>query len=233
MNNSITVYWGLYVDPLQFAERALITKEPIRLLTDLKDIYNPDSHIFLCPSVRNKHQNTFVYKLPFDVKVSTMNGTTFVSEHPNVTQRISMYKDAFAFDIDYQIIFFCFEDLEMQTSPAYFHQTSYSSLGHIPSGQFNIGKWYRPSAPNISMFPNMNIFKADRDEALVYYHFLTEKKVILKQFFVNDLLLHIGLNNVDHKKYVQNQSLKEIYARAKQGKINKVIQKEILNNLLD
>jgi hypothetical protein len=115
----------------------------------------------------------------------------------------------------------------------YFHQTSYSSLGHIPSGQFNIGKWFRPSAPNVSVFPKIDVFKAIKGDALIYYNFATNKRVILKQFFVTDLLFNIALDSVDHKQFIPNQPLQDLYNRVTKGKINKVIQKDILSNLLD
>jgi hypothetical protein len=233
MSDSSIVYWALFVEPNKFAERALLTEPPKQVMSDLKHIYNPNSGVFRCPSVKEKHLNTFVYKLPFEVTVSTMGGTGFYSQYDNVTPRPPMYKEGFSFDINYQLIFYSFEDLMLQTSPPYFHQTSYSSLGHIPSGQFNIGKWFRPSAPNVSVFPKIDVFKAIKDDPLIYYNFVTDKRVVLKQFFLTDLLLNIALDSVDHKQFIPNQPLQDLYNRVTKGKVNKVIQKEILDNLLD
>lgn len=233
MNNSSIVYWGLFVEPNKFAERALLTEEPKRLIADLKDIYNQESFAFRCPSIKDKHLNTFVYKLPFDVTVSTMGGTGFYTQHDNVLQRISMYKEASSFEIRYQLIFYSFDDLIFETSPAYFHQTSYSSLGHLPSGSFNIGKWFRPFAPNVSMFPNVDVFRAVRGEPLCYFNFITDKKIVLKQFYMNEFLMNTASNFVEHKNFKPFEPLQDLYNKASKAKIHKVIKKEILNNLLD
>lgn len=233
MDNSSVVYWALFVEPNKFAERALLTEEPKRLISDLKDVYNPESGVFRCPAIKNKHMNTFVYKLPYEVVVSTMGGSGFYTKHDNTVQRISMYKEASSFEIKYQLIFYSFEDIILSTSPTFFHQTSYSSMGHIPSGEFNIARWFRPFAPNISMFPNCHIFKADKGEPLVYFNFLTEKRVTLKQFFITDLLFNVALDIGGHKGFIPYQPLQDLYDRASKSKIHKVIKKEILNNLLD
>lgn len=231
--DTTTVYWGLFVRPNEFAERALLTKEPTRVISDLKDIYNPESQVFACPAVRDKHKNTFVYKLPFDVSVSNSKDAGYQSKYPNTTQRESMYKDGFSFDIWYHLIFYSFEELLIQTSPAYLHQNPWSALGHAPSGSFNIGRWFRPSAPNISVYPHIESIELKKGDALIYYNFATDKHVVLKQLFVTDLLFDTATGLAGHKFVVPNQPLDLLYDKFEGGKIDNLVQKEILENLLD
>jgi hypothetical protein len=121
----------------------------------------------------------------------------------------------------------------MQTTPPYFHQTSYSQLGHAPSGQFNIGKWFRPSSPNISTFPWITFFNARAGEPILYYHFLTEKRVTLKQFLLTENLINIIDASVNLKLKIPNQSLENLYERFKKSKIKNIIKKEILENIIN
>ena len=229
--DTTTVYWGLFVRPDEFANRALLTKPPVRVISDLKDIYNPESKAFSCPAVRNKHKNTFVYKLPFDVSVSVRDGV-YQSKHLNTGQRQSMYKGGFSFDIDYQLIFYSFEELLLETSPPYMHQSPWTALGHTPSGSFNIGRWFRPSAPNISVYPNIESIELNQSDPLIYYNFVTDKQVVLQQFFVTDYLFDIAMNLVNHKLVVPNEPLDSLYDKFEDGKIDTLVQREILDNLL-
>lgn len=227
------VYWAIFTEPNKFAEKALLSYPPVNLIEDLKDIYAKESGVFSCPAVFNKHKNTFVYRSPFDISVTTMGGQGFYSSYDNVSQRSPMYKNGFSFDIDCQIIFYSFDDLEMQTSPPYFHQTSYSYFGHSPSGQFNISKWFRPSSPNISCFSGSTFFKLNKGEPIMYYYFLNNKKINLKQFVMTEKLFDIALASVNHKKFSLRQDLESLYKKFENAKFKKIIKEEILNNLLD
>lgn len=230
---NIEVYWAIVAKTDEFAEKALLVEEPVNLINDLSSIYNKESKVFSCPSVKNKHKNTFVYKLPFDIDASSLGGETLFSSSNNISQRKPMYENSISFDIDSQIVFFCFEELEMQTTPPYFHQTSYSQLGHSPSGQFNIGNWFRPSSPNISTYPGITFFKASAGEPIIYYHFITDKKVVLKQFLLSERLMNIMNASVNLKIKIPNQSLEALYNRFKKSKLKNIIKQEITDNLLD
>jgi hypothetical protein len=143
-----------------------------------------------------------------------------------------MYKDGFSFDIDYQLIFYSFEDLLLETSPPYLHQSPWTALGHSPSGSFNIGKWFRPSAPNISVYPNIDTIELNQSDPLIYYNFVTDKQVILQQFFVTDFLFDIAMNLVNHKLVVPNEPLDSLYYKFEDSQTDTVVKREILQNLL-
>jgi hypothetical protein len=229
-----TIYWASHVSPNNFAERALFNLEPTRLISDLSSIYNKESKYFSCPAFTDKYKNTFVLRFPFDVNISTFGNTEFITESRFVSKRDNpVYVNGTTFDYGFDHIYYSFEDQLLETSPPYLHQTSYSQFGHAASGAFNIHRWFRPSSPNISLYPNVPVFKASANEPLLYLNFPNSKTVTLKRFMVSDLLMNITQDSIRHKDYFPKQSLDSLYKRFTKGNLSKVIQKEILNNLLE
>ena len=229
-----TIYWASQVPPSKFAERALFNVEPTRLINDIASIYNKESRVFACPAFTDRYKNTFVLKFPFDVNISTFGNTDFLTKSPFVSKRHNpMYINGTTFDYSFDHIFYSFEDQLLESTPPYFHQTTYSQLGHVSSGAFDINRWFRPISPNISLYPNVPIFKASANEPLLYLNFPNQKTVTLKRFMLSDLLMDSATECIRHKAYFPKQSLDSLYKRFTKGNLSKVIQKEILANLLD
>ena len=120
----------------------------------------------------------------------------------------------------------------METSPAFLHQTSYTQYGHAPSGAFDIGKWFRPSAPTFQLWSAVNNFKASKGEAHLYFNFPSENNIQFKEFEMTDLLYKISSASVSHKQSIPKQNLQSLYARFGQSGFSKKIMTEIEANLL-
>ena len=184
-----------------------------------------------CPAIRGKHINTFYGIFPHDLEVSFENGIK--SNYPKlINERVGLYHDSFAFDCTFNRIFFSPTSQIMETSPAFLHQTSYSKYGHAPSGGFDIGQWFRPSAPAFQLWPGVKEFKASKGEAHLYFNFPNEDKIELQQFKMTDTLYSVATANVLHKSNVPRQSLISIYNRFTRSGFSKKIMSEIEANLL-
>ena len=234
MTKTTVVYWSPYTIPSDVPKRLLWGQEPKQFLPDLRERQKDsllDSH-FMCPSVKQKHKNTFIADFTYDVNVYSYNDE-IVTKSPFVSSRPGVYPNSFAFDVEgFNRVFFSEESLVMQTSPAYYHQTSYSNLGHVPSGQFDIGQWFRPSAPTIQCFSNVGKFEAKENEPLMYFNFLTDNKVELKPFMLTQTLYDISQACVSLKFKNRFLPLKEMYSTFTKSNLKKIIIKEIKANLL-
>lgn len=228
------VYWSPF-GPLEDIPLMLLQSTELKpFLSDLRErqkISGRESH-FMCPCVRDKHRNTFIGYFNYDVDVSFFNNELF-TQTPTINQRPGVYPNSFAFGISgFFRIFFSETPLLMETSPAYYHQTSYSHLGHVPSGQFDINQWFRPSAPTFQCFPNVNRFQAQQNEPLMYFNFESTEKIELRQFVLTKKLLDIASGCVSLKNTHPRLPLTDMYRRFNQTTLSRVILKEIKANLI-
>ena len=104
--------------------------------------------------------------------------------------------------------------------------------GALVPAKFDIGKWFRPSAPTFQLWSEVNEFKALKDEAHLYFNFPSENNIQFKEFKMTDLLYKISLASVSHKQLIPKQNLQSLYVRFNQTGFNKKIMAEIEANLL-
>ena len=221
------VYWA------NISTNLNVDLEPKPLLLDISNSQSEHSgeNWVSCPAIKNKHQNTFLTYIPYDINVK-IEDNFFYSEDKGISQRPGLYKNSYAFDFNVQRIFFSDVPQIMEVTPAYLHQTSYSKYGHAPSGSFDIGKWFRPSFPTFQMWPNETEFFAKKNEAHLYFNFPSENKIVLKEFYFTDILKHVMEYNVNYKNIKPRQRLESNYDMFTNTKGKELVLSEILNNLL-
>jgi hypothetical protein len=185
-----------------------------------------------CPAIRDKHSNTFYGVFPYDLNVLIDNGKVISNRGDEVEERQGLYQDSFAFDWHYRRIFFSPEPQLMETSPAYLHQTPHTQYGHSPSGSFDIGRWFRPSAPAFQLWSGIKEFKALKDEPHIYFNFPSENRIQLQEFKMNNYLYTIAGASVFNKFNVPKQPLSAMYKHFVQSGLHKKVMKEIEANLL-
>lgn len=222
-----TIYWAAFN---QDSTPDLELKSLVRHIASTQNNHIQENHV-ACPAIRTKHTNTFYSTFPYDLEVSFANGL-FTNKPNSIEQRTGLYENSYAFNWHYNRIFFSPVPQIMETSPAFLHQTSYSQYGHAPSGAFDIGQWFRPSAPNFQLWSGFNEFKALRGEAHLYFNFPSEHNIQLKEFKMTDLLYKISLTSVSHKQLIPKQNLQSLYARFGRSGFSKKIMTEIEANLL-
>ena len=223
-----TIYWAAFnQDP---TPDSLKLKSLLRHIASNQSNYIGMNHV-ACPAIRSKHANTFYGVFPYDLQV-TFNGQMITNQPDDVAQRDGLYENSFAFNWRYNRIFFSPVPQIMETSPAFLHQNSYSQYGHAPSGAFDIGRWFRPSAPSFQLWSGVTQFKALQGEAHLYFNFPNKEKIELRQFEMTDLLYDISSASVAHKEIVGKQNLQSLYNRFTRSGLNKKIMSEVQANLL-
>lgn len=222
-----TIYWAAFN---QDSTPDLELKSLVRHIATTQSNHIGSNQV-ACPAIRNKHSNTFYSIFPYDLEVSFINGLT--TNMPNsIEQRTGLYENSFAFNWHYNRIFFSPVPQTMETSPAFLHQTSYALCGHAPSGAFDIGRWFRPSAPTFQLWSGINEFKALKGEAHLYFNFPSENKIEFKEFKMTDTLYKISDANTSFKSHVPKEGLSNLYRRFTQSGLQKKIMFEIEANLL-
>lgn len=223
-----TIYWAAFnQDP---------TPDSLKLRSLVRDIATTqNNHVgrnhVACPAIRSKHANTFYGVFPYDLEVS-FSGQMITNRPDEVEQRDGLYENSFAFNWRYNRIFFSPVPQMMETSPAFLHQTSYTQYGHAPSGGFDIGRWFRPSAPSFQLWSGITQFKALKDEPHLYFNFPNKDVIQLRQFKMTNSLYDISFASVAHKEIVSKENLQSLYNRFTRSGLNKKIMREIEANLL-
>lgn len=222
-----TIYWAAFN---QEPTLDLELKSLVRHIANTQSNHIGSNQV-ACPAIRDKHSNTFYSTFPYDLKVIFED--KLITNKPKVIeQRTGLYENSYAFNWHYNRIFFSPIPQIMETSPAFLHQTSYTQYGHAPSGAFDIGRWFRPSAPTFQLWSGVNEFKALKYEAHLYFNFPSENNIELKEFKMTDFLYKISSASVSHKQLISKQNLHSLYARFSQSGLSRKITTEIEANLL-
>jgi hypothetical protein len=222
-----TIYWAAFN---QNSTPDLELKSLVRHISTTQSNHIGSNQV-ACPAIRSKHTNTFYSTFPYDLEV--MFKDKLITNKPEVIeQRTGLYENSYAFNWHYNRIFFSAVPQIMETSPAFLHRTTYSQYGHAPSGAFDIGKWFRPSAPTFQLWSGVNEFKVSKGEAHLYFNFPSKNTIEFKQFKMTDLLYEISSASVGHKQSIPKQNLQSLYTRFSQSGFQKKIMTEVEANLL-
>lgn len=229
MGKDQVVYWSILYD---YAKNSLFDLEPKSLIKDFSESQKnvKDNNYVACPSFREKHRNTFVSYIPYDILFGYDNGQ-YYRNRDELVFRTGLYDNSHAFDLDLTRLFYSEEPQILETSPAFLHKTSYSAMGHMPSGAFDIGKWLRPSSPTFQMWSGVTEFSAKEGEPHMYFNFPNDKKIQLKQFYASDKIREMSEANVSFKSYIPKQNLNSLYSRFLKSNQKKIIIEEIKKNL--
>jgi hypothetical protein len=183
-----------------------------------------------CPSIREKHKNTFISRMPVDLRVN-FNTDYASDERVNMFKDRGIYENSNMFGVNLSRIFFSPEPQMLEVTPPYLHKTSYSQYGHTSSGSFDIHYWFRPTKLMFQLWPEQQYFSINKDEPFAYYNFPNKDKIVFRQFVMTDKLLEISENNVQYKFTNPRQSLQNLYDMSKKNKIHKTVFAEIKKNL--
>jgi len=229
MGKTKIVYWGVFDN---YAQTSLFDLEPKSLIKDFSESQKnlKDNNYVACPAFREKHRNTFMSYIPYDLAFGYKDGV-YHRNRDQITLRDGLYDNSHAFDLNLLRIFYSEDPQILEVSPAYLHKTSYYSMGHPASGAFDIGKWFRPSAPNFQLWSGVTEFSALEGEPHMYFNFPNKNTVQLKQFYVSDKLREISDGNVSFKLYLPKQNFNSLYSRFLKSNQKKIIIEEIKKNL--
>jgi hypothetical protein len=113
------------------------------------------------------------------------------------------------------------------------HRTEASKYGTVAAGAFDISRWPRPIELTHLIWPTVKELKVVSGEPSAYLQFMTDKKVVLKQFEPNQQIHQITSQLVDYKSFEAFQPLETLYTKFVRGNRHKALARLIKDSLLD
>jgi hypothetical protein len=237
-----TVYWSQWGNPIESTDMYLAYNDPVNLLHDLtlqSDKENKIDNFLLCPAFVNSVKNTFMFTSPTNADVTLSPPYIKNNLPPNVPFADSnfIYKapsiagaETVRFKANW--IFFCEDDLDMETMHPYMHKTPVTDAGYYVPGRFNISKWFRPVEYAFQMHKGVQDFKVSQEDPLIYVKFNTQDNVKLVRFNLSDDLYKLSESCIKFKQYWRQRNLTKLYEIFTRQKMKKRVIEEIKKNII-
>jgi len=231
-----TVYWSPWYIPQDNEDWNLLFEEPENLFkhkaTSYKNKYSNDKRLMdslRCPAISDFAKNTFFSRNPMTTEMNIVDGNIeYIGQHYYNSRLNNNLGNSMTYGLPF--IFFCEDDLELLFTGPYYSETNHTNYGTLTPGKFNISKWFRPI--NLEFIIKDKYFKIEENEIMCYFNFLTSDKVVLKRFVLNDKLLKISQSCSSVNSWWQNVPLIKRYDRFLKTKTNKIVMKEIQNQIV-
>lgn len=248
--NTLTVYWAGIMLPSysEFSEAVYMKPESVK--HNMQNKYFENSAMKVCPAVKGVTNNLFTIKSSFKEKINIdvektkkvfleNNNVQLIpgdkqTKIPLISERDYEYEGFFNYSYKLSWLLFSNEPLEVKATAPYLPPTSPVKGGFLIPGKFDIGRWYRPISLEYLVPHNAKTFKINKDEDIIFLEFLTDKKIIFKEYQISDNLYEMA------KRFSQSpqkdgpfKSLKERYGIAEKKDMKKNILSEIKKNLID
>ena len=232
LEKAINVFWACPEKEWMYA------KEPDKIsdifYSRFKADENPYSHINRCPSFNGSLKNLFalrsLYNYNFQIVdnnlISNLYNQEFFNSHitiRSINQKFFSFSNKFIFFTDepsLNVTFYEYPFLE---------DNNITQRCMIPSGMFDIGKWFRPTEFAFFLKKDFNEFKIERNEIYSYMRFHTKNKINFKQFRFNSTFVPFITDGLE----ITNFNLKTLENFYSLFKNKKFIIKEIKNNLIN
>lgn len=236
----ITVYWSVYGEISNITRLNIAWNHPVKVISTLSKDTNPNKNEYLsCTGMKNFFKNSYTILHPIDSSINFQiddgkliptSGTGFPAwkffEESSIHNRPRLSYDC-------SWVFFSEEDLTMELLPPFLHDTADRSGGVVSTGSFNISKWFRPINPDYILWENAKSLSVRAGDPAFYIRFLTDRKIILKQFDLDYELYEIISQALQHKNFFPKESLEKLYDRFIKSNRHKKVIKLIKNNILE
>jgi hypothetical protein len=233
---SINVYWACYEDEwIRSSEPEKVSERFYKQEIISKDKNSPIA-LNYCPAFNKQIQNLYAIKSIYDysffiqndICTSNMYDQSFFDKHLNIR---SIEKKFFSFRNKY--IFFTDQKSLNMTAYEYplFEQNEISQKCIPVSGQYDIGKWFRPLEFPFILKNEFDSLEIKYQDVLYYLRFYTNKKINFKQFIINNKIENM-INSTVASTYNHNQTFKNLENFYKMFKGKDYILNEIKQNLV-
>ena len=244
-DKGLTVYWAVVAEKDYGMDRQIMFIEPASLRKTLfnnRNRSNKSRQNFLkCPAVVDVVNNVFVWKAPkkTSVEIETVNGMVepnkryekddyldWYTEHPPTLENNLLVT------LDYHIIFFAEEEVEVLLTAPYFTNSPHLSQGAVVPGKVNVGAWFRPMNAEFNLWEGNSSISFEENEDIAYFTFITDKKVNLQEFKMDQDLNRLAMSMVASIKWMPHKPLRDRYDAFRRRKLRNVILSKIKRNLV-
>jgi len=248
MKETTTIYWSSLTD-LPCPSDQWIFKDPepvINYFLNNNTSQDRDS-FFSCPAARSFFNNLFVFRSNVDDQCIWPEGYLAgavnknlgpLDNFGNIIDIIQSRNSAVEGYIDllYNGTFVMFADKSLKiriSSPSY-PPSAPSPGAMFTSGEFDIGRWFRPATLNWFVPLQNTEFIIKQNDPLFYAQALTDNKIIFKKFMITDNIKEIAQYfRSSTSRDGRNIELEKRYKIAESHNIQEILLKQIKNNLVD
>jgi hypothetical protein len=233
---SITIYWAS-----NDTEWLRATTPELTYKNFSKDIRNQKKGLILCPAIKDYMSNTFSIKslYNYDFKINDFGQEkqivtdTYDQEFFNKHVTIRSIEDKL-FSFMERFVFFTEEKSLLMSAGVFpfLEDNNITKRCVVIPGTFDIGKWFRQIEFAFYLKKDYDDFKIEENEIFQYIRFHTSKKIIFKQFKVNEKIQNF-LHDIENAKENRKNKLRPLQEYYLMMKNKKMIIKEIKNNLVN
>jgi hypothetical protein len=240
--NPIIIYWAPAYDVANELDWNMLYQEPENLFLNLvkeKEKKSGVHSMFNCPAVSDRLKNSFVFK---NLLKTTFSYDFLNEENPLVKPingiNASYYKPSNFIGggnvaLAMSWIFFAEEPVNLLINTPMLHKTKLSEHGFIVPGGYDASKWFRPISAELQMWDKKAEVTIEEDDPLFYLEVVTDRKVILKRFKMNNKLTKYKHACADSPQTMGSRlPLKNRYNKFIKSRMNEIVLKEIKNNLV-
>jgi hypothetical protein len=238
---------NLYISPdmiPSLGTLAMLYPNPTNLYSDLhKDKVSIPQELgyMSCPAVRNKFKKILNYSCGIDAEYEYdfTEGNHFIQNTKGTALPIRKTRDngmnqGLTLDLNYAQYFFADEPLTINFTPPYFHKPQYLNYGSILPGIFDVGQWFRPFILEMQLWSNKGEVKLKAGEPLFYAELMTERKVNIHRFKVNDEINTIAQACIRHADmFGYGSTLATRYKRFRAAGLREKMLAEIKKNIIE
>jgi hypothetical protein len=238
----LKVYWSPAFDK-DIEDFTFLINNPetvFNSLLKLKNKNNSDETIFACPAFSNVYKKvlTFSNSLSCEYEYDFSNGKQEIRKNtemaiPIKSPRPFVYTYGPNFMLPLSTIFFAEEPLMARLTPPYLHNSEFLKYGTIMSGEYDIGKWFRPFSFELQVWKDKGIIRFKENDALMYIEFFTDRPVELIRYNMSTELVNFMKNVSLSRRVLGRSSLAKKYERFKNIGMRERILTEIKKNLID
>lgn len=237
-----TVYWSpWYPEESLYTTYHLLYENPDPLLTDIKPFQNKDNkgdNWYQCHAFLGSVKNTFILRFPMSVSfaIDKEFGIVALKQDdfqmmPFVGIKGASRVDGYTINLVNNWIFWSDEPLLITSTPSYLHEPTYA--GYYVPGSFNINSWFRPLEAALQLHKGTEVFSIKRGDPFAYVKFHTDEPVILKRFDLTPKIRQISYDCINYKRHNAHRGLPYLYEKFRGNGLNKLLSREIQNNLMD
>ena len=232
VSNVIIVYWGC------IENEWMRSSSPVHIIKNvMSDDRIKDIDLNRCPSFQDHMKNIYGLKSLYDYTFTVDNNDVKSDDYNQVffdahVETRSIKNKCFSFKQKY--IFITEEkSLNMSVGIApFFEDNEILKRCSIIPGTLDIGKWFRMIDFAFFLKKDFDTFVIKEEDIFQYIQFHTDKKIVFKQFFINDNIDRQILS-VDHARSNRNKKFRSLDNYYGMFKNKKNIIKEIKNNIID
>jgi hypothetical protein len=246
----LVVYWSpFYGDPsVEDVDWTILYNPPstynppAHMYTELRKEINKEAKndtLMVCPATKSIFTNVYTlsstlgshYRYDENQKMLMPVGQSYIGQKQF---REGSLKDRLHLRLNVAWSVFAEEPLIAELTAPYFSSAKHLAYGAVAPGRYDVGSWFRSLNPEFVLNKGATEFIIEPNEPMMYVRFLTDKKIVFKQFYTDREIINIEkMCSISPDIFGPSQPLKDKYDLFRKTNMDKKLIKLIKERLID